>query len=171
MIVKPREQARMIVPHRRVQITVAALGLVVQALTMEAAAVTDLAEVDDRRPVLCEAHPEVPVVVAVVVSEFPPASNSEEGAPPVESRDRILVRVGDSVGVKAPRCGADELMITELVDVADTRRRVRVTLEQVGHPPDHTRYRKVVRVERVDKGSGGCEQPTLRAPATPSFAL
>ena len=58
MIVKPRKQARMIVPHRRVQITVAALGLVVQALTMEATAVTDLAEVDDRRPVLCEAHPE-----------------------------------------------------------------------------------------------------------------
>ena len=31
----------------------------------------------------------------------------------------------------------DELMVTELVDVADTGCRGGMTLEQVGHPPDH----------------------------------
>src|SRR4029079_18454235 len=114
-----------IVPHERVQITVAPLGLLVQALTMEAAAVTDLAKVNDLRLMLCEAHPEVPVVVAVVEPEFPPASNSKDRGPPVESCGRILVRVGDSVGGEAGRGDADELMNAELVDVADTGRRVR----------------------------------------------
>ena len=80
MLAQAGEQVRVIVPHERVQITVTALGLLVQALTMEAAAVTDLAEVDDLRPMLCEAHPEVPVVVAVVESKFPPTSNSEDRA-------------------------------------------------------------------------------------------
>jgi hypothetical protein len=50
--------------------------LLVQPLAMEAATVTDFAAMDDRRLALGEAHPEVPVVVAVVEPEFPPASNS-----------------------------------------------------------------------------------------------
>ena len=79
MLAQLSEQVRVIVPHEGVQITMAALGLLVQAFTMEAAAVTDLAEVDDLRPMLCEAHPEVPVVVAVVESEFrhPPTARIE----------------------------------------------------------------------------------------------
>src|SRR5512133_2617666 len=103
MLAQAGEQVGVIVPHERVQMTVAPLGLLVQALAMEAAAVSDLAEVDDRRPMLCEAHPEVPVVVAVVAPEFPPASNSKDRAPPVERCDRILVRERNPVRVEAGR--------------------------------------------------------------------